>query len=495
MRFNRTRAHRLIPRSLTSHIILLVLAALVVSHIASIAILSDERREALRFAAREQAVERLAAVIRLLEETPATLHTGVLRAASTPRLRFRIVDETRLDSRIPAHGPASFAHNVLTKRLGLPAPSVRIDFHDDWRRWNHDHHDHSDDEEDDDDEEEDDDWWKDREERERGVNENPVLGPGMIAAIRLSDGRWVESIAVLSASDRPWAGPVFISLSLSAVGVVLIVTFLVRRAMRPVKRLSKAAEQTGRGEAVGVIEESGPEDIRLLIRSFNTMRDRLDRFIRDRMTMLAAMSHDLRTPITTLRLRAELLEDGEDKTSILATLDELQQMAEEVLSFIRTDAQKEQASPVDLAALIDSVAEEIRTTGGEVSFNGDQSDRIVAKCRPTAIKRVVRNIAENAVRYGDFASIELGTDDGRAIIRISDNGPGILEDHLDRLFEPFVRLETSRSRDTGGVGLGLAIARSIILSHGGTITLANNEPGGLEATIILPLGLQADQSV
>lgn len=484
----RSRAHRLIPRSLTSHIILLVLAALAISHIASFAILRDERREALRFAAREQAVERLAAVIRLLEETPTTLHDGVIRAASTPRLRFRIVDQTQLASGTAERGPALFAHEVLTRRLSLPAESVRVDFQDDWRRW-HDgkeHHRDKSDHDDDDDDDDDDDRW---EHRERGEwsSRRPVLGPGMIAAIQLSDRRWVESVSVLSI-DRPWAGAAFISLTLSALGVVLIVTVLVRRAMRPVKHLSDAAERTGRGESMPSIEESGPEDIRLLIRSFNTMRDRLDRFIRDRMTMLAAMSHDLRTPITTLRLRAELLEDGEDKTSILATLDELQQMSEEVLSFIRTDSKQEETRSVDVTALVDSVAEEVRATGGTVTFDPAPIGQIVSMCRPVAMKRAVRNIIENATRYGTRADIELATQNDKVIITINDDGPGIPEDQRDRLFEPFVRLESSRSRETGGVGLGLAIARSIVLAHGGDISLNNRPQGGLAVSIRIPVG-------
>jgi len=489
MKQRRNRAHRLVPRSLTSHIILLVLAALAVSHIASFAILRDERREALRFAAREQAVERLAAVIRLLEETPVSLHDGVIRAASTPRLRFRIVDQTQLAAGAAKRGPALFAHEILVGRLGLPAESVRVDFQDDWRRWHdgkeqyHDRADHHEDDDDEDDDENDERW--EHHDRDDWRGNRPVLGPGMIAAIQLSDRRWVESVSVLSI-DRPWAGAAFISLVLSALGVVLIVTVLVRRAMRPVKRLSEAAERIGRGESVPAIEESGPEDIRLLISSFNTMRDRLDRFIRDRMTMLAAMSHDLRTPITTLRLRAELLEEGEDKTSILATLDELQQMSEEVLSFIRTDSKLEKTRSVDVTALVDSVAEEIRATGGTVTFDPDPVGQIVSTCRPIAMKRAVRNIIENATRYGTRADIELAAQDDNVIITIKDDGPGIPDEHRDRIFEPFVRLESSRSRETGGVGLGLAIARSIVLAHGGDIGLKNRPQGGLAVSIWIP---------
>ena len=490
MRKHRSRAHRLIPRSLTSHIILLLLAALVISHVTSLAILQDERREALRLAAREQAVERLAAVIRLLEETPPTLHDGVLRAASTPRLRFRIVDRTQLSSDAALRGPASIAHEVLVRRLDLPPDAVRVDFQDDWRRWHQDRdYDRSGDHDDDDwfdDHDRDDDDRHDDDRDHRAERQRPVLGPGMIAAIQLSDGRWIESITVLSGIDRPWGGPAFISLSLSAIGVVLIVTVLVRRAMRPVRRLSEAAEKTGRGETIEPLEESGPEDIRLLIRSFNTMRDRLDRYIRDRMTMLAAMSHDLRTPITTLRLRAELLDDGEDKASILATLDELQQMAEEVLSFIRTESQQEDTKPVDIGALVDSASEEVRITGGMVTFDPEGTNKIVANCRPTAMKRAIRNIIENAVRYGTQAEVSLSRQGGRIVITVNDNGPGIPEDRMAKLFEPFVRLETSRSRETGGVGLGLAIARSIVLSHGGTIDMKNRPEGGLAVTIGIP---------
>ncbi|MEQ9491853.1 MAG: ATP-binding protein [Alphaproteobacteria bacterium] len=488
MKPQRNRAHRLIPRSLTSHIIILVLASLAVSHLVSFAILSDERRQALRYAARDQAVDQLAAVVQLLEQTPRDLHDGVLRAASTPRLWFRLVDRTELaDSE--EYGHTLRAREFLTERLGMPPDAVRVSFRFSWQPWYDRHHHDHDDDDDDETGDRDDDGHHDR------YSKTGTMA-GMTAAIRLSDGRWLESVTVFPGRDRPWAGPAMISLGLSALGVVLIVTILVRRAMRPVKRLSEAAERTGRGEHIDPVEETGPEDIRLLIRSFNTMRERLNRYIRDRMTMLAAMSHDLRTPITTLRLRAELLEDGDDKTSILATLDELQKMAEEVLSFIRAESRQEDARQVDIAALVDSAAEDVRAaTGGTVDFDAAGIGDIVVACRAVALKRAVRNIIENAVRYGARADITVATEAGYVVITVCDSGPGIPEEDMGRLFEPFVRLESSRSRDTGGVGLGLAIARSIVLAHGGEIGLKNRPAGGLAVTIRIPAGSNPDQSL
>lgn len=490
MNRRKSRAHRLIPRSLTSHIIILVLASLAVSHLVSLSILRDERQQALRFAARDQAIDRLAAVVQLLEQTPRDLHAGVLRAASTPRLWFRVVDRTDLPA-VAETEPAVRAREYLTDRLGVPADTVRVSFQKTWHPWR-DHHDddHGDRHEDDED------HGRERDD-DHGDGRPPVLeGAGMTAAIRLSDGRWLESTTVFSGRDRPWGGPAVISLCLSAFGVVVIVTILVRRAMRPVKRLSEAVERTGRGEPVDPVEETGPEDIRLLIRSFNTMRDRLDRFIRDRMTMLAAMSHDLRTPITTLRLRAELLEDGEDKTSILETLNELQNMAEEVLSFIRSDTRHEDSRPVDIAALVDSAAEDVRAaSGATIDFDPGKTGPIVVNCRSGALKRAVRNIVENAVRYGTCATITVTATAGSVVIEIHDDGPGIPEDMQEKLFEPFVRLDTSRSRDTGGVGLGLAIARSIVLAHGGEISLRNRTQGGLAVRIAIPSGSNSDQAL
>jgi signal transduction histidine kinase len=253
--------------------------------------------------------------------------------------------------------------------------------------------------------------------------------------------------------------------------------------------LAAAAERAGRGEAVAPLPEVGPLDIRQTTRAFNRMHDRLQRFVQDRTRMLAAMSHDLRTPITSLRLRAEFIEDEEIKAKVLETPEEMQRMTEATLAFAREEAAAEDTRTVDLAALVESVVADLADLGQEVAFA--PADRLPYACRPLGIKRALRNLIENAVRYGKRARLRLERGPDSLRITIDDDGPGIAAADAERVFQPFVRLEESRSAATGGIGLGLSIARSIIRGHGGEIDLLNRAEGGLQAVVTLPLAAAA----
>jgi signal transduction histidine kinase len=200
--------------------------------------------------------------------------------------------------------------------------------------------------------------------------------------------------------------------------------------------------------------------------------------------MLAAISHDLRTPITSLRLRAEFVEDEETRSRILDTLDEMQSMTEATLAFAREEAAEEETRTVDLAALVDSVVADLAELGHAVAFVG--AERTLIACRRTALRRALRNLVDNAATYGKRAIVRLEQDPRELRVVIEDEGPGIPVPEKERVFEPFVRLEPSRSRETGGIGLGLAIARTIVRNHGGDIVLENRTDGGLRATVHLP---------
>jgi len=251
------------------------------------------------------------------------------------------------------------------------------------------------------------------------------------------------------------------------------------------ERISYAlAPRLGRGEAVPPVPERGPADVRETTRAFNRMHGRLQRFVQDRTRMLAAISHDLRTPITSLRLRAEFIEDEEIRQKILETLDDMQRMTEATLAFAREEAAQEDTRPFDLAALIDSVCADLADIGQDVVFAGAARSHDLG--RPSSLKRALRNLIENAVAYGRRARVALDAGEDEWRIVIDDDGPGIPAADFERVFAPFVRLEESRSRETGGIGLGMAIARSIVRGHGGDITLANRPDGGLRALIHLP---------
>jgi signal transduction histidine kinase len=244
--------------------------------------------------------------------------------------------------------------------------------------------------------------------------------------------------------------------------------------------LTTAAEKLGRGEALPPLDERGPIDIRRTTRAFNQMQDRLHRFVSDRTRMLAGISHDLRSPITALRLRAEMVDDDDLRQRMIASLNEMHQMVEATLAFAREDAGTEPTQVIDLAALGQELVAERQELGQPVHWEGGPAWRCA--CRPLALRRALGNLVDNAVRYGSTARLRL--EPGSFVIY--DDGPGIPEDRMAHVFEPFARLEESRNLETGGTGLGLAIARSIARSHGGDVSLQNRPGGGLRAVLTLP---------
>ena len=464
---------RFAPKSLAGQLTLLLLLALAAAQGVAVALFAWERMEALRDAHRDDAVLRTATVARLLGDTPPELHDSVITAASTDLARFSltaepVVGETDASERAAAiAGDLSSALGVGVERVRVaPLWTLYLGDDDGW----YDDHDHDDD--DDHDGDHDDDGPDQRE------------PDWFTASVALTDGRWLNVAAGPPPGAPAW-GPAFVAVFLlSALGIAAVAVFMGRRMAKPMRGLAAAAGRLGRGEAVGDLPEAGPVETRETVRAFNLMRARLDRYVRDRTAMLAAVSHDLRTPITSLRLHAEFVEDAETKAKIVAALDEMQRMTEDALAFIREDMQREETRTVDLHALVDSIAADLAELGHAISVA--HSGRVLAVCRPAALRRALRNLLENAAAYGRRATVRIERDDAEIRVVVEDEGRGIPEADLERVFEPFVRLEASRSRDTGGSGLGLAIARSIIRGHGGDIALLNRAEGGLRATVVLP---------
>jgi signal transduction histidine kinase len=230
--------------------------------------------------------------------------------------------------------------------------------------------------------------------------------------------------------------------------------------------------------------ETGTIETRQASHAFNTMQARLRSLIENRTRMLAAISHDLRTPLTLLRLRAENVENPQERDKMLGTIAEMDSMVSETLQFARDEATTEVRRPTDIAALVQSIVDDMADAGLPVKMQ--PAGPIVYDCRPDALKRAIRNLLDNAVKYGTAASVAIQTTPKTIEIIIEDEGPGIPEQELSRVFDPFYRLEGSRSRETGGVGLGLAIAQSTVQAHRGELVLSNRPTGGLCARIALP---------
>ena len=472
---------RLLPRSLAGRLTLLLLLALAIAQGIAVFLFAGERIEAVRHAHRDNVMVRAGTVARLLADTPHALHGPIVSAASTDFVRFSLTREPLVGEIGTGARAAAIARDLAA------APDIereRVRVAPPWSRHRHDHdrddHERSDGRGDDDD-------------------DDHHHGPKrwrrhwFTASVAMPDGRWLNVSVGPPPGAPPWGRTFLLAFALSALGVAVVTVLMGRRISKPMQRLATAADRLGRGEELDDLPEAGPLEIRSTVRAFNRMRERLDRFVRDRTAMLAAISHDLRTPITSLRLHAELLDDERTRAKIVAALDEMQRMTEETLAFIREDMRREETRTVDLHALVDSVAADLAELGHEIavaefahSARYPPMERALVACGPVALRRAFRNLLENAGAYGVRATARITRDDAGLHAVIEDEGPGIPEVGLERVFEPFVRLEESRSRDTGGTGLGLAIARTIVRGHGGYIRLQNREGGGLRATVTLP---------
>lgn len=315
----------------------------------------------------------------------------------------------------------------------------------------------------------------------------PGMAPGgasYLVQVTLRDGTLVTFDSYLS----PQEGSIPLRLGLSLLvllGTVIALSLIaVRWLTGPLSALAAAAEKLGRDIDRPPLAERGPLEVRRAASAFNLMQQRLSRFLADRARVLTAMSHDLKTPLTRLRLRMETVNDPVLRAKIEKDLNEMQSMVTQTLDYMRDSSRSEAAQQVDLTALLETLQIDFRDTGHEVEIKGAVAQPYLG--RPLALRRCLANLVENAIRYGGHAMIEVEDAPKQVVVRIIDDGPGIPEQELERAFEPFYRGERSRSRETGGTGLGLGIARNIARAHGGELVLENRPAGGLEAILTLP---------
>lgn len=303
--------------------------------------------------------------------------------------------------------------------------------------------------------------------------------------IRLSAGDWLRIQGNAPTEIFAWPWHLLANLGLMLGAVIVLVWFAARTTVKPLTDLARAARDLGEDLRRAPLAEDGPSEVRQAAHAFNAMQLRIRHDIEERERFLAAVSHDLKTPVTRLRLRSELLGDTELRQRFLHDLDDMQDLLGGALDFLQGKAVEEAMQPVDLAAMAESLADDFTAAGGTVTLQESESLRVVA--RPRALRRAFANLIDNALKYGGRADISLSAANGELLIAIADDGPGLPEGELERVFEPFYRIETSRNRSTGGVGLGLAIVRQIAHSHGGTVSLENRAEGGLRAVLRLPL--------
>lgn len=319
----------------------------------------------------------------------------------------------------------------------------------------------------------------------RGFKAFFLPGPENIdrLGIRLPDG------SVLTGERGPermrkFLSPWMITLLFIVVSVTLLGLWAARALSAPLSAFAKAAESFSLDSEAAPLPESGPDEIRAAAKALNRMRARITTLMKDRTRMLAAISHDLRTPITRLRLRSEFIEDETHRQQMLGDLDQMRSMLESVLSFLRNDHTLEPMTLVDLTAILQQICDQFADLGHNVSYRGPGQLTITA--RPDDLHRAITNLVENAVKFGADVVIGLDVSGENAVIEVDDDGPGIDDARKAAMLEPFVRGDEARNMDEGGFGLGLSIAQSIILAHGGALSLLDREPHGLTARIVLP---------
>lgn len=433
---------RLIPQSLFARLTLILIGGLLLAQLISFALIHRERGESQLHAHIQQRLSRVVAVAKHLDQQNSAERThslALLKAAGIPV------------TLLPQHSASA----------ALLPDFIAAELHTNLGRGRQ--------------------WWLAPADRpDRGPP-----GPPFAIEAQLRDGQWARFTPPPMRPPGDWPERLRIHLLTSLLAVVLVSLLAVRWTTRPLKQLAEAAANLPQDLNRAPLPEDGPLEARQAAQAFNQMQQALGRLINERTKALSAMSHDLRTPLTRLRLRLELLEDDALRQKMAADLQEMQQLTETTLDYLRGLSNNEALRPVDIDGLLDSLLADVRDAHGvEVTREGETTAPFLA--RPQALRRALMNLIDNAVKYGGNAEVRL--EDSATMLRLTvlDHGPGIPEAEVDRMLEPFQRLEDSRNRDTGGVGLGLTIVRDIAALHGGRLLLANRPEGGLQATLELP---------
>lgn len=444
---------RLWPRTMAGQLVVLLCCGLVAAHLIAMAAIGL-RGEAMHGLSLRYVVGQAAAAYRLAQAQMAVApqagadHTSaIMGALDSATTQFRIGPQSAISVLALGEQERS-VQRQLRRQFELPADAVRVRLDS-----------------------------RTSEEKE----------PDLHISMRLTSGAWLNGVQQPVVRRAQWR-PLSFSLPVSVVPVLLIVMLFVRRILRPIKALSRAAERVSRGETIAPLGLAGPREAREVTASFNLMQERLSRYVAEHTRMLASVSHDLRSSITSLRLRAELVDDDALRAAIQRTLQEMAAMVEQTLRFASDEAKEEATNEADLGQLLNEIAADQSALGRDVEVMAAAAlPATPYRCRRLYLKRALGNLVENAVRYGRCARIHLDAGGGALRILIDDDGPGIVQAQLENVFKPFVRLDPARSPETGGVGLGLAIARTCIEAHGGQLTLENRRGRGLRAVATLPL--------
>lgn len=430
-----------LPRSLFARLMLIWLLGMAVVLAVSFALFVGERDRVGRNVLFEGIAQEIAATVQVLERLPPQERAGWIDDLGRRRLRLAL--------RPPPDNAQPVRDHALLRALGTALPDHKASL---------------------------------------TVAQRPDNHPFYLVTIPLRDG---TPLSVRLPGIGPEPGPplappdrLIAALAALVIGVALLTWLAVRIATRPLSRLAAAARALGEDPERAPMNSSGPTEVAQAAAAFNQMQQRIREHVAERTRILAAISHDLQTPITRLRLRAEMVDDDNLRDRIQADLDAMQSLVKEGLAYARSMDASSPPQPVNLESLADVLRADAADLGWTVTVSG--SAPTPCPSRPTALRRALWNLVENGVKFGGEVNITLAELPDRYEIRIRDHGPGLPAEELEKVFEPFYRTESSRNRETGGTGLGLAIARNLLRAQRGEVALGNHPEGGLEARVTLP---------
>jgi signal transduction histidine kinase len=463
---------RLLPRSLFGRLMLVLASGLIFAQLLSAAINFVERDSLLVRASGMQPAQRIADIVRLLDSFSPAERVRIVGILNVPPLVVSLDRAPSAEDPAPAGGShAAMFSAVLRAALGDERP-LRVTMNGTPPAWapgpasasGH--------------------FPMGGPMGTAGMHRFPPDGVSILAQIRLQDGTWAtfDTHVTQESANLPWR--LLVTLLILLAAVLLLSYIAVRWVTRPLHLLASAADDFGRDINRPPLPEGGPLEVNRAAHAFNTMQIRIVRFIDERTRLLTAMSHDLKTPLTRMRLRAEMLDDEKLRESFETDVLEMEAMVTQTLEFMRGLSNREPEQNVDVMGLLESLQADNEAMGRMVTMAGHVSKPYFGA--PQFLRRCISNVIDNAITYGQRAEIQVEESAAELTIRVRDHGPGIPEDELETVFEPFYRLERSRSRETGGTGLGLSIARNIARAHGGEVRLRNHSDGGLEAILTLP---------
>jgi signal transduction histidine kinase len=442
---------RIFPRSLGGQMALLMAIALLVAQVVNLALILNERQKASLAQNQGPAITRFAGVAADVSQAAPEFHRALLADASRRGARFALASRPGIAAE-ERHAESEARLSRALADAGVNAREVRAAIGP--------------------------------VQRDARSGRGPPDGQILRLAISRDDGQWLVGRLFIHPIDTGFATRIAVATLLLYLIVLGATVLIAMRLARPLRDLTRAADAfAGRAEPVAV-PARGPTDLRHAIEAFNAMNRRLLALLDEKDRMLGAIGHDLRTPLASLRIRVESMDPEDEREAAIAKIGEINAMLEDILVLARSGRAREEARPVDLAALAEALVEEYHALGQDVVFM--PSERSVAEVQPSLLRRALRNLIDNAVKYGGNARVAVIAGPVETTVEVRDDGPGMPPGEIERSLEPFYRAEASRNRETGGSGLGLAIARAIVESHGGRLTLRPGQPRGLIAAISLP---------